>query len=83
MSGAIIGGFVHERYYKHSELILACALWLGAISTLIIPFGAHLAVVATMFGFSGIAEGLIDYSKTRTHTRPFAIDIYTSKNYVY
>ena len=65
MVGAIMGGFMHERYYQHSELILACALWLGAISTLIIPLGTHLALVATMFGLSGIGEGLINSGSFR------------------
>ena len=66
MTGAIIGGFLHEKFYRHSELILACAIWLGAVSTLGMPFANHLELLAALFGLSGIAEGLINSGKCAT-----------------
>ena len=61
--GAIVGGFTHERFYRHSELIIACGLWLGALSTLFIPFGKYLGVVALLFALSGVSEGVINAGK--------------------
>ena len=58
--GAVIGGFLHEKFYRKSELIIALSLWLASFATLMVPFSKYLAVAATMFTLSGIAEGIIN-----------------------
>ena len=59
-AGAVIGGFLHEKFYRHSELVLACGLWLASVATVAVPFVGQLALLATMFALSGVADGIIN-----------------------
>lgn len=58
--GAVIGGFLHEKFYRKSELIIALSLILASFATVMIPFSPYLGLVAAMFALSGIAEGIIN-----------------------
>lgn len=64
MVGAIMGGFINERFYRHSELILACSLWTIALATLAIPFMANVVVVAIMLLINGLGIGVLLSGKT-------------------
>jgi FHS family Na+ dependent glucose MFS transporter 1 len=66
-TGAVIGGFLHEKFYTHSELILACGLWIGSVATVVVPFADQLALLATMFALSGVADGIINSGMARVY----------------
>ena len=49
-----------REVYRHSELVLACGLWLASVATVAVPFVGQLALLATMFALSGVADGIIN-----------------------
>ena len=58
--GAVIGGFINERFYKYVDLFMAMCLVLMAVVAVVIPFSTALELTAAMFALNGFAEGIIN-----------------------
>ena len=58
--GAVVGGFINERFYRLIDLFMAVCLVLLSVSTIVIPFSRVLALTAAMFAVNGFADGFIN-----------------------
>ena len=58
--GSLLGGLLHERFYRHTDLIMAVGLLLGSVGTFFIPWFDMLACFGFMFMLTGISEGFLN-----------------------
>ena len=63
MFGSVIGGFLNERYYAHTDLIMAINLGVMAAGCYIIPWSVSVPMAACAFGINGFSEGVINTGK--------------------
>ena len=63
MFGSVIGGFLNERYYIHTDLIMSISLALMAIGCYVIPWSVSVPMAACAFGINGFSEGIVNIGK--------------------
>ena len=64
MIGSLVGGFVHEKYYRHTDLVLSIALAVMATGCYIVPWSTSVPMAAFAFFLNGIGDGLVNTGKT-------------------
>lgn len=60
IGGAILGGFINEKFYHHLDFSMFVCLCLIAIAAVVIPLSGELGLTAAMFALNGLAEGIIN-----------------------
>ncbi len=60
LTGAVVGGFLHERFCRHIDLLVAIGLVLSAVATVATPFSGSIGMLAAIFVLSGFAEQIIN-----------------------
>ncbi|CAH1787537.1 unnamed protein product [Owenia fusiformis] len=58
--GAIMGGYLCDRFSRHVDLLMSMALFVAAVATVFVPWCNKLGLLAVMFLLQGTAEGVIN-----------------------
>lgn len=60
MFGCVIGGFIHQIFVKHTDLINTFTLLIMALAAFIIPWSISVPMAGFAFILEGLSEGLIN-----------------------
>ena len=60
MIGSLLGGFLQEFFYPHSDLINALSLVLMAAAAALTPWSTSILMAAFAFFLNGFGEGVIN-----------------------
>ena len=60
ISGSFIGGIVHERWHKHTDMIMAISMLINGIATAALPWAPSLAAYVSIYTVSGIAISVVN-----------------------
>lgn len=73
--GAIIGGVLHEKFHRHTDLIMSLGILIGAVGISMVPWVATLPAVSFFLLLTGVSEGFINTGKqiSKLKTRLYAM----------
>ncbi len=58
--GAFIGGVLHEKFHRHTDLIMSLGILIGAVGITMVPWVPTLPAVSFFLMLTGIGEGFIN-----------------------
>ena len=62
-AGALLGGFLCDRFKRHVELVVTIAFLLSTIGTAVTPWCTQLWLLGIFFHLQGLGVGLVDTGK--------------------
>lgn len=63
--GSLIGGFGHEYFHRQTDLIMAVALFMSGVATLVIPWSQNVQMLGGLLGAAGISDGLLSTGSSK------------------
>lgn len=60
MIGSVVGGFLHEIWYKQTDLLNGLSLILMAFACTATPFSVSVPMAAAAFFMNGFGEGILN-----------------------